>query len=151
MVDFNVEPPNENGQCLDFLRMSCPTAPRTKIDIFTACYFFHAGYHFTATGAAVSADACGEKKDLTSLLKSGVHGSGLTLDFRSNRVYTGGSVFLSISCVLPQANRVARDENSCTPSVTQQNRSVSNPYNPPLPEDYLVSYIEIAPSTWQHR
>ena len=147
MVDFDVEPPNGNGQCLDFLRMSYSTAPLTKIPLA----IIHAGYHFTATGADVSADACGEKKDLTSLLKSGVHGSGLILDFRSNRVHTGGSVFLSISCILPQANRVARDENSCTPSVTQQNRSVSSPYNPPLPEDYLVSYIRITPSTWQPR
>ena len=99
------------------------------------------GYHFTATGADVSADACGDKKALSPLLTSGVHGSGLTLDFRSNRVHTGGRVLLSLSCVLPQSSslRGRRDDSSCTPSMSKQNVTVSDPYNPPLPEDYLVS------------
>ena len=53
-------------------------------------------------------------------LKAGVHGSGLTLDFRSNRINTGGTVLVSLSCTKPQTysvNIVDDQDDGCTPSM----------------------------------
>ena len=110
--------------------------------VYTVFFILNAGYHFTATGANVLTDACGQKDDLSPELVSGVHGSSLMLDFRSNRIHTSGTMFLSLSCIIPQSsNRGARNANlepDCTPSVSSRNRIVTDPYNPPSPEDYLV-------------
>ena len=48
-------------------------------------------------------DLCGKTKDLSEVQKFGVHGSGLTLDFRSNRINTGEGFFLALTCILPSA------------------------------------------------
>jgi len=95
MVRFNVEPPHANGQCLDFMR-----------------------YQFTATGTPVPTDLCGSMGGLSDVQKSGVHGSGLTLDFRSNRVNTGDGFFLALTCTLPWGSRRKRSTERCTPSQT---------------------------------
>lgn len=53
-------------------------------------------------------DLCGNMTDLPDVQKSGVHGSGLTLDFRSNRINTGDGFFLALTCVLPSAGGGSR-------------------------------------------
>ena len=97
---------------------------------------FSVGYHFTATGTPAPKDICGNMEDLAEVEKSGVHGSGLTLDFRSNRINTGEGFFLALICTLPSAaggSRRKRDSDNplssssvdgvvikpaCTPSQT---------------------------------
>ena len=125
--------------------------------MYTSCIV---GYHFTATGAPVETDACGLKDDLSSGLKSGVHGHGLTLDFRSNRISRTKNFFLSISCIIPAGSGSRKRRNtllqvadtqpvtenavsdSCTPSKTLTSEVIRDPYNEPKPEDYLVSGVE---------
>ena len=41
--------------------------------------------------------------NLSNVQKFGVHSSGLTLDFRSNRINTGEGFFLALTCTLPSA------------------------------------------------
>ena len=53
-------------------------------------------------------DLCGNMEDLPEVQKRGVHGSGLTLDFRSNRVNTGEGFFLALTCTLPSGTRRKR-------------------------------------------
>ena len=72
------------------------------------------GYQFTATGAPVDKDVCGNMVDLPDALKSGVHGSGLTLDFRSNRINTRNGFFLALTCTLPSAAEQASSQSSPT-------------------------------------
>ena len=68
----------------------------------------------------MSGDACGKLADLPRHLRAGVHGSGLTLDFRSNRLNTAGTVLVSLSCVKPltSSTYLADDQDAdCTPSM----------------------------------
>ena len=85
------------------------------------------GYHFTATGAQISHDACGGIKKLSEKLKSGYHGSGLTLDFRSNRIHSKGSFYLGITCTLPSTKTV--QENSATLHQKRQASASSFSYS----------------------
>ena len=57
------------------------------------------GFDFTATGTDVPRDACGKLEDLDGSFTSGVHASGLTLDFRSNRINRTEDFFLAVICV----------------------------------------------------
>lgn len=47
----------------------------------------------------VPGDACGKLDDLDDKFKSGEHASGLTLDFRSNRINRTEDFFLAIICI----------------------------------------------------
>ena len=85
------------------------------------------GYHFTATGAQISHDACGGIKKLSEKLKSGYHGSGLTLDFRSNRIHSKGNFYLGITCTLPSTKTV--QENSATLHQKRQASASSFSYS----------------------
>ena len=62
-------------------------------------YLICIGYKFTATGAHVIEDACGSKEKLSKKLMSGYHGSGLTFDFRSNRIHSKEGFYLGITCI----------------------------------------------------
>ena len=104
MVRFNVEPPDASGQCLDFLRMLIIVFCKShnlSYNIIMACCLLTIGYHFTATGAQITQDACGSKEKLSKEIMSGYHGSALTLDFRSNRIHSKGSFYLGVTCTLP--------------------------------------------------
>lgn len=68
-------------------------------------FYVNVGFQFTATGASVSTDACGDMDNLTDVLKSGVHGSSLSVDFRSNRINnTDVGFFLAIVCINTTSN-----------------------------------------------
>ena len=84
-------------------------------------------------------DACGSLSTLSPVLKSGVHGSGLTLDFRSNRVHTGGNVLVSLSCTIPQARvRPGDDQDAgCTPSMDLKRKILKDPNTLPPDEDFV--------------
>ena len=77
-----------------------------------AFQLYSAGYHFTATGASVETDACGNLTDLPSVLQGGAHGSALTVDFRSNRIKRVGDFFLAVTCVNIGGARKKRDTTS---------------------------------------
>ena len=99
-------------------------------------------------------DLCGNMEDLPEVQKSGVHGSGLTLDFRSNRINTGGGFFLALTCTLPSAAGGSRRKRSlsyssldevviqptCTPSQTLAMRVGRDSQNMPLKtaDEYFV-------------
>ena len=69
-------------------------------------YLICIGYHFTTTWGGVIEDACGGKEKLSEKLMSGdLHGSGLTFDFRSNRIHSNGGFYLGITCILPSTAR----------------------------------------------
>ena len=59
-------------------------------------------------------DLCGSMEDLPKVQRYGVHGSGLTLDFRSNRINTGEGFFLALTCTRPLAARKKRFSDSPT-------------------------------------
>lgn len=67
----------------------------------------------------MSGDACGKLADLPPHLRAGVHGSGLTLDFRSNRLNTAGNVLVSLSCVKPLTSSayLGDQDVDCTPTL----------------------------------
>lgn len=111
-----------------------------------------AGYHFTATGVPVTHDLCGDMAGLPNILKSGVHGSGLTLDFRSNRINAGSGFFLALTCTLPSAASSRKKKQihsssidqvqvrqTCIPSQTF-NAKVGRDFKQPLKttEEYFV-------------
>lgn len=104
MVRFDVEPP-VNGQCLDFLRMLLSKINYCvlQIGVFSnlCMQYDNTGYEFIVTGADVPTDACGNLNSLPGVLQSGVHGSSLMVDFRSNRINTGMDFFLALTCTLP--------------------------------------------------
>ena len=118
------------------------------------------GYHFTATGATVDADACGNLEDLPSVLQGGAHGSALTVDFRSNRIKRVGDFFLAVTCVPTTESSVVRKKRdtsvteptgdslglqtlrNCTPSLSLEKQVVRDPDIESSDEDYLVSYIQ---------
>ena len=94
-------------------------------------------------------------EDLPEAQKSGVHGSGLTLDFRSNRVNTGEGFFLALTCTLPSAARRKRSSTldpstdevvvrptACTPSQTLTAKVGRESEDEPLKtaEEYFVRY-----------
>ena len=90
--------------------------------------FYFAGYHFTATvnGIPETENAqCGKLEELPSNRTEGVHSSGLTLDFRSNRLNTKGNVFVVLTCVKhptksthqKRASLIADQDTECTPSM----------------------------------
>ena len=58
----------------------------------------------------VPIDVCGDLGSLPEVLKSGVHGSSLMVDFRSNRINTGMDFFLALTCILPLES-VANEQN----------------------------------------
>lgn len=63
------------------------------------------GYQFTATGASVPTDACGDLYYLPDALKYGVHGSSLNVEFRSNRIFNMDTgFFLAIVCISTTSN-----------------------------------------------
>ena len=156
MIEFDVEPP-DGTTCLDYLRMFVMTLILC-LDVLSRCEFSsqctNAGYHFTASGSPVETDACGELDDLSSGLKSGVHGHKLTLDFRSNRIHRATNFFLSMSCIAPQqpigkrkrrqvtdtqqTAEVIAPEYECTASKSLTNEIVRDPYKEPTREDFLV-------------
>ena len=100
---------------------------------------------------------CGNMEDLPEAQKSGVHGSGLTLDFRSNRVNTGEGFFLALTCTLPSGARRKRSSTldpskrldgivirptGCTPSQTLTAMVGRESEDEPLKtaEEYFVRY-----------
>ena len=117
------------------------------------------GYHFTSTGVAVDTDACGNLEDLPDVLKSGVHGSGLAVDFRTNRIKRDKGFFLTLSCIQQSTGPGARQNHDtsvagesfslrpsgkCTPSISLEKKVVRdlNVHLESSDEDYLVSCIE---------
>ena len=118
----------------------------------------YTGYQFTATGANAPTDACGNLNSLPGVLTSGVHDSGLMVDFRSNRITTGVDFFLAITCTLPMAG-AAQDSNGlvapfsagpsgpqdsktwkCTPSQNLRRVVGTVPNSKTIPaKQYLVS------------
>ena len=78
------------------------------------------GYDFTATGASVPTDACGELQDLPDVLKSGVHGSGLTLDFRSNRINRTEDFFLAVVCINTAPSRKRSVQSTSSAAVLKE-------------------------------
>ena len=72
-------------------------------------------------------DLCGEIEDLPEVQQSGVHGSGLTLDFRSNRINTGDGFFLALTCTLPSAAGGSRRKRY---SNSNHNNYYSTPSSP---------------------
>ena len=103
-------------------------------------------------------DLCGDMEDLPAVQKSGVHGSGLTLDFRSNRINSGDGFFLALTCTLPAAaggsrrkrsdthlsvsNLKAIPQPACTPSQTLTAQVGRNFEDEPLKttEEYFVRH-----------
>ena len=75
------------------------------------------GYHFTATGANVDTDACGELDNLPAVLKSGAHGSALNVDFRSNRINRTMDFFLSVVCINTGGGSRRKRQSLLTDSV----------------------------------
>ena len=103
-------------------------------------------------------DLCGNMEDLPEVQRSGDHGSGLTLDFRSNRINTGEGFFLALTCTLPLAARKKRFSDSptldpstdevvtrptaCTPSQNLTAKVGRESKDEPLKtaEEYFVRY-----------
>ena len=102
-------------------------------------------------------DLCGNMEDLQEVQRSGVHGSGLTLDFRSNRINAGDGFFLALTCTLPLAARRKRSSTldpstdldgvvirptACTPSQTLVAKVGRDSEDEPLKtaEEYFVRY-----------
>ena len=114
-------------------------------------YTFAIGYHFTATGAPADQEACGTKDDLPTVLKTGTHGSALTVDFRSNRVKSSTGFFLALTCTITArmnddagaagASSNVQLSSSCTPSVSLDNKVVRDPHvhMEASVEEYFVS------------
>lgn len=76
------------------------------------------GYHFTEYGANIDDDACGDLGDLPTAFVSGVHGSSLNVEFRSNRINRGTDFFLFVVCVPPtRLTRRRKRESLLTDSV----------------------------------
>ena len=101
-------------------------------------------------------------EDLSAVQKFGVHRSGLTLDFRSNRINTGKGFFLALTCTLPPAAEGSRRkrqyngwwlsryfydqifaEPTCTPSQTLT-AIVGRDQDEPLKtaDEYFVRYYD---------
>ena len=144
VVRFDVEPP-ASGQCLDFLRMliistSILYASDVILAMWYTCYIT-VGYHFTATGAQISQDACGDIKKLSEKLKTGYHGSGLTLDFRSNRIYSKGRFHLGITCIL-QSARDAKANPRHQSRLTSYSNKFSKTYSTTQSRLRSESYTE---------
>ncbi len=103
-------------------------------------------------------DLCGNKGNLSEVQKSGVHGSRLTLDFRSNRINSGEGFYLALTCTLPLAGGGTRrkrqnwssryfydeilSQPTCTPSQTLTAIVGRDSRNEPLKtaDEYFVSY-----------
>jgi hypothetical protein len=85
-------------------------------------YFSHkiSGFDFTATGEDVTTDGCGKLNDLPDSLKSGVHGSGLTLDFRSNRINRTEDFFLALICVNTAPSRKRSVQSPSSAAVLKE-------------------------------
>ena len=62
-------------------------------------------------------DLCGSMEDLPKVQRSGVHGSGLTLDFRSNRINTGEGFFLALTCTRPFSLAARKKRFSDSPTL----------------------------------
>ena len=102
-------------------------------------------------------DLCGNIRDLSTVQRFGVHSSGLTLDFRSNRINTGEGFFLALTCTRPPAaggSRRKRQYNgwwyddifaepTCTPSQTLT-AIVGRDQDEPLKtaDEYFVRYYD---------
>ena len=71
-----------------------------------------------ASGVYDPMDGCGKLNDLSAVLQSGVHESGLELDFRSNRINRTENFFLAVICVntvtTPSRKRSVRSTSSAT-------------------------------------
>ena len=94
--------------------------------------------------------------DLSVVQKFGVHHSGLTLDFRSNRINTGEGFFLALTCTLPPAGRGFRRKRqyngwwsvfaqpTCTPSQTLTAIVGRDSQDEPLKtaDEYFVRYYD---------
>jgi hypothetical protein len=89
------------------------------IDFLASTCKFVIGYEFSATGANVPTDACGDQDSLAPEFQSGPHSSSLMVNFRSNRRNTGMDFFLAITCTLPQESSLATNGNDAsTASIT---------------------------------
>lgn len=102
----------------------------------------------------MKADACGKLDDLSPQLKSGVHGSSLTLDFRSNRVNRVTGLFLAVTCSIPRSTGSRRKrsthspfEAGCTPTTLLDGRTVNDPDDPQTAEDLVDVSYEVLVST----
>jgi hypothetical protein len=125
--------------------------------------FFFVGYQFTITGKPVPMDLCGNMGDLSEVQKFGVHGSGLTLDFRSNRVNAGEGFFLALTCTLAGGGSRRKRQNygrwssryfydydevfvepTCTPSQTLTAIVGRDSQDEPLKtaNEYFVGYYD---------
>ena len=121
---------------------------RLLFDLWYADYFiratlFNIGYHFTATGAHITEDACGSKEKLSQKLLSGYHGSGLSLDFRSNRIHSKDGFYLGITCTLPSKTirkKRADPSVSISGSSSQSLRSRRDTDKPITAKEYFVRY-----------
>lgn len=99
------------------------------------------GYHFTATGAQITQDACGSKKKLSKEIMSGYHGSGLTLDFRSNRIHSKGSFYLGITCTLPS--------KPATPTLHQKRQATASSFSYSYSQNGVTRSFSISCSSSQ--
>lgn len=125
MVHFNIEPPwpNADGTCLDFLRKSKEKGCFILLD-YVLWYWICLGYDFTVSGVSAPKDACGELQDLDPVLKSGTHGSSLTLDFRSNRINRTEDFFLALVCILTPSSSQSTSSQAISSSSTSLKESV---------------------------
>ncbi len=95
------------------------------IFLASSCKFI-IGYEFSATGANVPTDACGDDRDsLAPALQSGPHSSSLMVNFRSNRRNTGMDFFLAITCTLPQELSLATNGQNSNDANTASIASFS--------------------------
>jgi hypothetical protein len=111
-------------------------------------------------------DLCGNMDDLSDVQKDGVHGSGLTLDFRSNRINSGEGFFLALTCTLGGGGSRRKRQNwssryfydeilsqpTCTPSQTLKAIVGRDSQNEPLKtaDEYFVSYYDCLLVVFDH-
>lgn len=149
MVRFDIEPA-DNGTCLDFLRKLLNSKSELIVQNSNELFynFSISGFHFTATGSDIAQDACGELEDLPDHLKSGVHGSGLTLDFRSNRINRTKDFFLAVICIDPAPSRKRSVELTSSAAVVKEEPVDSNlQLKDPATESPLAEGLVLSPTT----
>ena len=99
VVQVDIEPPDATGKCLDFLRMFYCQA---RFYVIIIKLLIITGLNFNTTGISTTSDLCGSYEKLpdeTCGDTCGFHGSKLTLDFRSNRIYSRGDLNLGFVCI----------------------------------------------------
>ena len=136
------------SRLLAYVLLSCHNSYNsTRFVLYITRLLLYTGIHFSATGINNYSDLCGklEFKLLQNEASGGFHGSKLTLDFRSNRIYHKGDFNLGIVCIPSSAmaqknsgygNRYSVQD--CSSSQTLRSKRSAN--RPTTTKEFFVRY-----------